>query len=95
MARVRSTARVTHDGEEAEAIETAPISEVMRQSGLFVTEGASDEGAPAAGAEKADIEEGDAEEEIDYNIVTPGFRRQTECEPCTCQDEQFTYTAVT
>jgi hypothetical protein len=28
-------------------------------------------------------------------IVTPGFRRQTECEPCTCQDQQFTYIAVT
>jgi hypothetical protein len=28
-------------------------------------------------------------------VVTPGFRRQTECEPCTCQDQQFTYTAVT
>jgi hypothetical protein len=27
--------------------------------------------------------------------VTPGFRRQIECEPCTCQDQQFTYTAVT
>jgi hypothetical protein len=26
---------------------------------------------------------------------TPGFRRQTECEPCTCQDQQFTYTVVT
>jgi hypothetical protein len=26
---------------------------------------------------------------------TPGFRRQTECEPCTCQDQLFTYTAVT
>jgi hypothetical protein len=29
------------------------------------------------------------------SCVTPGFRRQTECEPCTCQDQQFTYTAVT
>jgi hypothetical protein len=28
-------------------------------------------------------------------LVTPGFRRQTECEPCTCQDQQFTYTKVT
>jgi hypothetical protein len=28
-------------------------------------------------------------------FVTPDFRRQTECEPCTCQDQQFTYTAVT
>ena len=27
--------------------------------------------------------------------VTPGFRRQTECEPCTCQDQLFTYTSVT
>jgi hypothetical protein len=29
------------------------------------------------------------------NRVTSGFRRQTECEPCTSQDQQFTYTAVT
>jgi hypothetical protein len=72
MARVRSTARVTHDGEEAEAAETAPISEVMRRSGLVVTEGVSDEEAPAAEAEQADIEEGDANEgEIDYNIIMP------------------------
>jgi hypothetical protein len=28
-------------------------------------------------------------------VVTPDFRRQTECEPCTCQDQQFTYTTVT
>jgi hypothetical protein len=72
MARVRSTARVTCDGEEAETAETAPISEVMRQSGLVVTEGASDEGAPAAEAEQANIEEGDAgEEEIDYDTIMP------------------------
>jgi hypothetical protein len=62
MARVRSTARVTRDGEEVEAAETAPISEVMRQSGLVVSEGASDEGAPIAEAEQADIEEGEADE---------------------------------
>jgi hypothetical protein len=37
MARVRSTARVTRDAEEAEAAKTASISEVMRQSGLVVT----------------------------------------------------------
>jgi hypothetical protein len=70
MARVRSTARVTGDGEETEAAETAPIFEVMRRSGLVVTEGASDEDVPAAEAEQADIEEGDAgEEEIDYNTT--------------------------
>ena len=72
MARVRLTTRITRDGEEAEAAETAPISEVMRQSGLVVTEGASVKGAPAAKAEQADIEEGDAgEEEIDYNTIMP------------------------
>jgi hypothetical protein len=72
MARVRSTARITRDGEEVEAVETALISKVMRQSGLVVTEDASKEGAPTAEAEQADIEEGNAdEEEIDYNIVVP------------------------
>jgi hypothetical protein len=70
MARVRSTARVTHDREETEATETAPISEVMRRSGLVVTEVAPDEGAPATEAEQVDIEEGDiGEEEIDYNTL--------------------------
>jgi hypothetical protein len=72
MARVRSTARVTRDGEETEAAETAPISEVMRRSGLVETKGTSDEDTPATEAEQADIEEGDAgEEEIDFNTIMP------------------------
>jgi hypothetical protein len=37
MARVRSTARVTRDGEEVETAETAPIFEVMKRSGLKVS----------------------------------------------------------
>jgi hypothetical protein len=72
MARVRSTTRVTREGEETEATETAPISEVMRQSGLVVTEGAFEEGAPAAEAKQADVEEENAdEEEEDYSILIP------------------------
>jgi hypothetical protein len=71
MARVRSTARVTHDGEEAEATETAPISEVMKQSGLVVTEGAIDEDAHTAEAEEDDIEEENVDEEEDYNTLIP------------------------
>jgi hypothetical protein len=72
MARVCSTARVTRDGEEAEATETAPISKVMKQSGLVVTEGAADEGASAAEDEYADIEEDIVdEEEEDYNTLMP------------------------
>jgi hypothetical protein len=57
MAIVRSTVRVTREGEETEATEIAPISEVMRQSGLVVTEGVVDEGTSIAEAEQADIEE--------------------------------------
>jgi hypothetical protein len=71
MARVRSTARVTHDGEEAEATETAPISKVMRQSGLVVIEEAIEQGAPAAET-KQDIEEEIVdEEEEDYGTLIP------------------------
>jgi hypothetical protein len=62
MARVRSTARVTRDGEEAESAETAPISEVMKRSGLVASED-----APAAEAEQADVEE--TESEDDYSVV--------------------------
>jgi hypothetical protein len=67
MARVRSTARVTRDGEEAEAAETAPISEVMKRSGLVAPEDVSDEGAPAAEAEQVGAEESESED--DYSVV--------------------------
>jgi hypothetical protein len=62
LARVRSTARVSREGEEIEVAETAPISEVMKQSGLVVTEGATDEGAPAAETKHTVAKE---EEDID------------------------------
>jgi hypothetical protein len=62
MVRVRSTARVTRDGEEAEGAETAPISKVMKLSWLIVSED-----APAAEAEQVDAEE--IESEDDYIVV--------------------------
>ena len=62
MARVRSTASVTREGEEIEVTETAPISEVMKQSGLVVTEGTIDEGTAVAEAEQTVAEE-DVEED--------------------------------
>jgi hypothetical protein len=58
-ARVRSTARVTRDGEEAEGAETAPISEVMKRSGLVASEE-----TPATEAEQADVEETGSEKVI-------------------------------
>jgi hypothetical protein len=57
MARVRSTARVSREGDETEAIETAPISKVMKRSGLVVAEEVADEGASNAEAEQAVVEE--------------------------------------
>jgi hypothetical protein len=52
MARVRSTVRVTREGEETEATGTAPIFEVMKQLGLVVTKGKTDEGTAVAEAEQ-------------------------------------------
>jgi hypothetical protein len=58
MARVRSTARVEHDGDETEATETVPTSEAMRRSGLV-----SSEDTPVAEATQADAEEDEIEDE--------------------------------
>jgi hypothetical protein len=72
MARVRSTARVSREGEETEVTETAPISEVMERSGLVVTEGAIDEGTPDVEGEQDVVEEENVDEvEEDYSILIP------------------------
>jgi hypothetical protein len=72
MARVRSTARVSHEGEETEVTETTPISIVMKQSGLVVIERTTDEGTPVAEAEQTvDEEENIDEDEEDYSILIP------------------------
>jgi hypothetical protein len=87
MARVCSTARVTREGEETEATETAPISEVIRQSGLAVTNGAIDEGAPTAKVEQADIEEENAdEEEEDFSILIPSKPNHLDFEKSTVSE---------
>jgi hypothetical protein len=86
MARVRSTARVTHDGEEAKATEIAPISEVMKQSGLVVAEGTIDEDVYTAEAEEAGIEEEDADEEEDYNTLVPSKPSHLDFEKSTVSE---------
>jgi hypothetical protein len=88
MARVRSTARVTREGEETEATETTPISEVMRQSGLVVIEGTVDEGTSGAEAEQADIEEEENadEEEEDYSILIPSKPSHLDFEKSTVSE---------
>jgi hypothetical protein len=62
MARVRSTARVERDGDETEAVETVPISEAMRRSGLVSSD------TPAAEATQADVEEVGSEDEYSCGV---------------------------
>ena len=74
MARVRSTARVEREGDEADGSETVPISEAMQRSGLVTSEKIpSDDAEQAeqaiAEAEEEDIEETDPED--DYRIAMP------------------------
>jgi hypothetical protein len=70
MARVCSTARVSREGEETKVTETTPI--FMKQSGLVVTEGTTDEGTPVAEAEQTVAEEENIDEdEEDYSILIP------------------------
>jgi hypothetical protein len=72
MARVRSTARVSRKEDKVEVTEMAPISEVMRQSGLVVSEEPIAEGTLTAEAEGITVGEGsDNEDEEDYTILIP------------------------
>jgi hypothetical protein len=90
MARVRSTARVSREGEETEVTETTPISEVMKQSGLVVIEGTTDEGTPAAEAEQAAIEEENVdEEEEDYSILIPSKPSHLDFEKSTVSEDDM------
>jgi hypothetical protein len=83
MARVRSTARVDREGDETEAVETVPISEAMRRSGLMTPED-----VPAAEAEQADIEETDSED--DYNIEVPSKPSHLDFGKSTISKADFT-----
>jgi hypothetical protein len=70
MARVRSTARVSREGDEAEATETTPISEVMMQSGLVVLEEPVAKGTSTVESEQIVVEGSDNEDEEDYSILS-------------------------
>jgi hypothetical protein len=62
MARVRSTARVSREGDETKATEIAPISYVMKRSGLVVTKEVADEGASNTEAGQAVVESENVDE---------------------------------
>jgi hypothetical protein len=72
MTRVRSTARVTHEGDEAETTDTAPISEVMRRYGLVVQEETIAEDVTNVEAKQTVVEaESENESEDDDSILCP------------------------
>jgi hypothetical protein len=72
MTRVRSSARVSREGDKAEVTKMTTISEVMRQSGLVVLEDPVAEGTSTAEAEQISVGEGsDNKDEEDYNILSP------------------------
>jgi hypothetical protein len=94
MAQVGSTARVSREGDDAEVIETAPISEVMRRLGLVVSEGPVAEGETAK-AEQTEAEQivveyrSDDENEEDNNILSPSKPSHIEFEKFTVSAEDL------
>jgi hypothetical protein len=71
MARVRSTARVSREGDKTKVTKIAPISEVMRRSGLVVPEEATAEGATAETEQTVAEDRSDRESEEDNSILSP------------------------
>ena len=70
MARIRSTAKVVREGDEAEGSDTVPISEAMQRSGLLTTEEMpAAEAGPTTAEGKENIEGTDSED--DYHLATP------------------------
>jgi hypothetical protein len=85
MARVRSTGRVSHEGEEIEATEIEPISEVMKRSGLVV----ADEGTSNVEAEQTVIEGEDVESEEDYSFLIPTKPSHLDFEKSTVSEDDM------
>jgi hypothetical protein len=76
MGRVRSTARVSREGDDAEMTDTMPISEMMRRSGLVVSEKAVSEN------EAAEAEDGSDDEAECWSLVLKCFRSRTRQHNC-------------
>jgi hypothetical protein len=85
MARVRSTARVSREEEETEATKTAPISEVVKRSGLVV----ADEGTSNVKAKQTVIEGEDVESEEDYSILIPMKPSHLDFEKSTVSEDDM------
>jgi hypothetical protein len=82
---------VSREGDKAEAAETAPITEVMKRSGLVVPGEVTDEGASNAEAGQTMVEgESDNESEEDNNILNPAKPSHLEFEKSTITEDDMT-----
>jgi hypothetical protein len=90
MARVRSTTRLSREGDKTKVAETTPISEVMKRSGLVVAEEVADDGASNAEAEQTVVEgENVDESEEDYSILIPTMPSHLEFEKSTMTEDDM------
>jgi hypothetical protein len=89
MARVRSTARVSREGDDAEVTETAPISEVMRRSGLVVSKVAVAEGETTEAEQTVVEDRSDDETEEDNSILSPSKPSHIEFGKSTMSEEDL------
>jgi hypothetical protein len=91
MTRVRSTARLTNKGEEPEATETAPISEMMKHFGLVVQE--EEESIPTKDVVVAEAEptiaEADSDDEENDGILSLSKPSHTEFGKSTVKVEDL------
>jgi hypothetical protein len=89
MARVSSTAMVSREGDEAEVIETSPISEVMRRSGLLVPEETVAEGGTAEIEQVVVEDRSDDEIKEDNSILSPSKPSHIEFGKSTVTEEDL------
>jgi hypothetical protein len=89
MARVSSTAMVSREGDEAEVIETSPISEVMRRSGLLVPEETIAEGGTAEIEQVVVEDRSDDEIKEDNSILSPSKPSHIEFGKSTVTEEDL------
>jgi hypothetical protein len=90
MARIRSTARLTDEGESNEATEMTPISEMMKHFGLVVR---NEEFAPTEDVDVAEVEptiaEDDSDDEEDDGILSPSKHSHIEFGKSTVKTEDL------
>jgi UDP-N-acetyl-D-mannosaminuronate dehydrogenase len=80
---------VSREGDETEVTETSPISEMMRRSGLIVSEGTVAEGVTAEAEQVVVEDRSDDEIEEDNSILSPSKPSHIEFGKSTVTEEDL------